>query len=243
MKLFAFDTCQHNSLERQAGWCHGDACTEYSKRWGTLLSPGFDIEVAVGASYASKWVEIQGGTEWLLLIHQSCEWCHPENPVGFIMYVSGGAEGASKPKGNNDPAYPQIHYSRRIVPTGADLGYLKESFSKLFSSLCNAGADIKKINLAWDEWESPVLVRLISLMAPLVLVPKDEMLFNIVAKRIRMDFDDTHLRLAAWELGNSAGEIALQNWMIEQTWFGGHELYEWMKKYPQTFRDLARRYL
>lgn len=157
-------------------------------------------------------------------------------PMLFVMYVTGGS--SSNEKSDNF----HIHHSRRVVPSSQGLSYLKALFSKLCTALSNAGADKEKINIAWEEWESPVLVRLISMMAPLALAPEDEVLINFVAKRIREGLNVAQLQLAASELGNSEEEVELKKW-IEQTDLGGHGLSAWRRTYPQALRELARGYL
>lgn len=232
MKLFAFDKCKHNSMERQMGKCTIDTCTEYSKKWETL-SKGITVKIS---GLNEEWKELQKESEaWLLLVHQSCEWTHSPKPKkGFVLYVSGGASGCA---GNDDPACPHVHYSRRVVPTGSDLGYLKELFSKLCTTLADAGTDIDKIKRAWEEWESPVLSRLITAMAPLALKPKNETLANSIANSILKE-----LRHASDELSKEVEEDELRKWLIKPDATAA-EMMEWMQRYPHALHNLSRRYL
>ncbi len=96
----------------------------------------------------------------LVLIHQEC--CqnffkefitgiqHKKNI--FVMFVTGGNQPLF-----DDNSLPHIHYSNRIVSTGNNLSDLKYLFLNLCQALEEAGEDLNKIKLSWNEWESTSL--------------------------------------------------------------------------------------
>lgn len=231
MKIFAFD----NKVQLKD--------SEWSKRWESLGQ--IDVHKCNSVESRGKAVVLikttcETGAAILLVHLDKCECLVHDNvtsllescPRLFVMYVRGGPQ--SK---NDSPAMPRVHYSRRVVLTGSDLGHLKGLFSKICATLANAGTDTDKIRRAWEEWESPVLSRLIATIAPLALEPKNETLANFVANSIRKD-----LRHASDELGKKEGELALCKLLLnaEET---GTSLLEWIQRYPQTLCDLAQRYL
>lgn len=234
MKIFALDKVSVSSTE------------EWMKQWSTLG----EIEVHNCSTLDSrdnafKSIEKCRETTSLLLVHR--EQCplmisrELENlsascPRLLVMYVSGG----SNPK-DLCANLQFVHFSRRKVPSGTDLSYLKTRFSRLCRYLDDAGSDVNKISLAWEDWESPVFGKLILKLAPLGLVTANNRLFELVAKQIHESFSPLDLLLAERELGNSDCEVELRKWMTGSLDY--HELSSWFQKYPNALIDFSRRFL
>lgn len=228
--------------------CSGTCNNENWLKCWKSLSPGVVIYDCVSPNGALKSIEESCQTDAVLvLVHQEkcagrighlVEGLLECNPKLSIMYVTGGSQSKT-----DNPDSPRVHYSRHVVPSGQDLKYMKELFSKLCKTLAEAGTDTEKISLAWKEWERPALEQLLVLLAPLAVSEDRSSLGGCVGKAIREGMGEQRMQLAASELkDDEPGEKALAN-LLSCSDPNGDSLVAWANNYRSTLHVLARRYL
>lgn len=232
MNVFAFDAAENG------------CCNPWKKCWGDLGQ----VVAYKGATLADRQLaskSITGSCDnanALLLVHQQeCAKLVSEmvdesikiHNTLFVLYVSTGSCSV-----NSGLVLPRIHYSHRSVPTGQNLSYLRPLFSKLCNALDNSGGDTKKILAAWEEWESPVMGRLVAALSPLAVLPRESMAAASVSGYVR-----ENLRHAASELDSqNEGEKTLRDWLWGKEG-SSDDLIKWVQTHAGTLQQLARRFL
>lgn len=236
MRVFALDV---------AGSCGGG---QWAKCWTNLLpSNGLPVDVL---DCENNWIQkvndaAKGGAV-LMLVHQNfCKDLIHSSAVKLLggnnninlMYVTGGKQSLV-----DEPCKPRIHYSRRIVPTGPDLGYLKAPLVTLCKALERAESDASKLKAAWDNWEAPLVAGLLAMLSPLSVHP-DRSLADAIAAQIGKEMTVEQRLLAVWELDtNKPEERALITVLKDQN-VTENGVFGWIEDHRTTFPALAGRYL
>ena len=235
MEIFAFDVRKYNN-----GWF---------KHWDSIgVHHVFDCRMKVSRELALT--TLATNPCGLVLIHREpCEDLlgGPESPMQlsphYIMWVDGG--GNDDVKEDADCRSVNIHFSKRKVPSGSSLAYLKSDLDRLRDQLEFAGRSEEKVRAAWQEWEHSEISRFLSLISPLVLDPANMALAVRVARSLEhrscqeiADRVDANSNAGMNGLAELVDAFAKSKKIV-----AAQRLIAWVQQFPNVPADIARRYL
>lgn len=225
MKICAFDVIEGGS---------------YCKNWKSLNPEISECSCRENKDLLTE--HLNGCKEGLVMIHTQCA-AATNCALGIdgllCMFVSGDELPIDDPS-------PKIHYSKRKIPSSANLSFLAPHFARLCKNLEEAGGDNGKILSAWAEWERPVLDQVIGILSPMALVPLDQKVMGQVKRKLdelikTIGLDGAQLLNGELEKILDISGVSVLKGQIQNT--DNDFLLNWLKNHSNCLQDMSRRLL